>query len=280
MDGCSLAWGDCDSDGDLDLAVAGSVDRHNDIYVATTYRNDGGTFTDIGAGLTGVASRSLVWGDYDNDGDLDLALAGSYSVPVVDGTGSIIISVSKVYRNDGRTFAAIVSGLENDDCFLAWGDHDSDGDLDLALAGYHWDGRTSVPISKVYRNDIAVPNTPPSAPTVPSASVSGGGPYEVAFSWDPAADAETPSPGLTYNLRVWTDDGSEVVEVMPGMADPVTGRRLIPAMGNVQHAGPVTAPKRTWTLHLPAGTYYWSVQAIDTAFAGGAWAPEQSVTAP
>jgi hypothetical protein len=33
-------------------------------------------FTDIGAGLTGVYNCSLAWGDYDNDGDLDLALAG------------------------------------------------------------------------------------------------------------------------------------------------------------------------------------------------------------
>ncbi len=41
------------------------------------YRNDGGgVFTDIGAALTGVYWSSVAWGDYDNDGDLDILLAG------------------------------------------------------------------------------------------------------------------------------------------------------------------------------------------------------------
>ncbi len=53
-----------------------------------------------------------------------------------------------------------------------------------------------------------------------------------------------------------------------------TGYRLIPPMGNVQQ-------NLSWTLKgLHAGTYYWSAQAVDTAFAGGAWAPEQSVVVP
>ena len=64
-------------------------------------------------------------------------------------------------------------------------------------------------------------------------------------------------------------------QVFSGMAD-ATGLRRLPARG-VAQPGLSTSE---WTLRLPAGTYYWSVQAVDTAFAGGAWASEQTVTVP
>ncbi len=61
---------------------------------------------------------------------------------------------------------------------------------------------------------------------------------------------------------------------MPGMADPATGYRRIPALGNAQK-------RLFWILKgLPSGTYYWSVQAIDTAFCGSAWAPEETLIIP
>ncbi len=42
----------------------------------TSTATTAGAFTDVGAGLAGVDQGSVAWGDYDNDGDLDILLTG------------------------------------------------------------------------------------------------------------------------------------------------------------------------------------------------------------
>ncbi len=54
------------------------------------------------------------------------------------------------------------------------------------------------------------------------------------------------------------------------------GWRKLPARGVAQPG----ASTNEWTLTLPAGTYYWSVQAVDSAFAGSPWALEETVGVP
>jgi len=70
--GC--AWGDYDQDGNVDLFVSSSVSSGS--VTNRLYHNNGnGTFTRI---ITGIPvneradSGAAVWGDFDNDGDLDL----------------------------------------------------------------------------------------------------------------------------------------------------------------------------------------------------------------
>src|SRR3989339_471530 len=121
------AWGDYDNDGDLDLAISGSDSGAGER--AYIYRNDSGAFNNINAGLTGVAKSSLAWGDYDNDGDLDLAVSGTTDVYSSYG-------LSRVYRNDSGSFNNVGAGIANLYLSsLAWGDYDNDGDLDLAISG-------------------------------------------------------------------------------------------------------------------------------------------------
>src|SRR5262245_39848028 len=69
--GC--AWGDYDNDGDLDLIVGRGYGD-----ASALYRNNGnGTFTRVSNAITEAVGDTdgVVWGDYDNDGDLDLFAA-------------------------------------------------------------------------------------------------------------------------------------------------------------------------------------------------------------
>lgn len=105
------------------------------------------TFTELtSVSLTGVSHGSAVWGDYDNDGDLDILLCGLAVEPN---------EISKIYRNEGNdTFIEMTSisliGVRA--CEAAWGDYDSDGDLDILFVGITG-GADGTRIAKVYRNE-------------------------------------------------------------------------------------------------------------------------------
>jgi hypothetical protein len=244
----SVAWGDYNNDGDLDIILTGFSSGG---FISKVYRNDGGIFTDIGAALTGADSGSIAWGDYDNDGDLDILFTG-----FTDTLGYI----SKVYRNDSGTYTDIGAALTRASSGSgSWGDYDNDGDLDILQTGYT--GTTY--IAKVYRNNILVSNSVPSTPTDLTTLINGS---TLTLNWNPASDAQTPVNGLTYNLRVGTTPGGS--EIVSPMANTANGYRRLPAMGNGQHGTNFILK------NLPAGPYYWSVQAVDSVFAGSAFSSE------
>jgi len=258
----SLAWGDADNDGDLDLAVAGSSGIS---YVAKIYENNGaGSLAELSwLDLAGADLCSLAWGDCDNDGDLDLAVVGF-------SPGSAETAI--IYENMGAAgFAALsernLSGVST--CSLAWGDCDSDGDSDLAVAGYFWDGSENR-VTKIYMNSGPSPNAPPEQVADLTAFVAGG---EVVFMWAEGSDVETPAGGLSYNLRV-VDTGSGL-DVFPAMA-AADGWRRIPAIGPIR-----PGPSYAWhSLTLPSGDYEFQVQAIDSGLEGGPWSDPEPFTVP
>jgi hypothetical protein len=201
--------------------------------------------------LTGVTGGAVHWGDYDNDGDLDILLTG--------GSGGIPYSVSKIYRNDGNNLFSEQNNISLaavNDGSVQWGDYDNDGDLDILLTGSG--------ISKIYRNNSLIVNSAPNTPTVLTVTKSG---KNVTLSWTPQGDVETLGPGLTYNVRVGiTPGGSEIVS--PHAL--TSGKLTLPAMGNAQLG-------TTFNLmNLPFNTYYWSVQAVDNGYMGGKFSKEET----
>ncbi len=169
----AAAWGDYDDDGDLDLYVLNTaLDSSADNKLL---RNDGdGRFVDIpGVLLDGSRNDSgIAWGDYDNDGDLDLFVAGEPSRLIVNAgdnafflatppavSPSLAVAVAvfdydddndvdlylrfssvphQLLRNDGAmTFVDVTSGPlgtpGGGDGGIAAGDYDNDEDLDLVV---------------------------------------------------------------------------------------------------------------------------------------------------
>ncbi|HCT29714.1 MAG TPA: hypothetical protein DIW31_03030 [Bacteroidales bacterium] len=133
------AWGDYDNDGDLDFIISG-LPENSSTPLLLIYRNDGGNqFTEISNhNITPVSEGEIAWGDYDNDGNLDILISGS--------------GITKIYHNQGNgTFSALANttfiGLSLSS--VAWADFDNDGDLDFIVCGKTATGKCT----KIYKNN-------------------------------------------------------------------------------------------------------------------------------
>lgn len=143
----SVAFGDMDGDGDLDVLATGTDSAGT--RRIRIYRNDGANvFTllpDVDALAAGANRSDNAFGDYDNDGDLDILFCGA------DGGGNRL----RVYKNLGNgsfdpTQIELANGVDRGD--VAWGDYDNDGDLDIVYSGRTGGGAGSG-IFRLYRND-------------------------------------------------------------------------------------------------------------------------------
>lgn len=257
--GGDARWGDADNDGNLDILITGKDASLTP--VSYVYRNNGdNTFGFANAGLVGTALGPADWIDYDNDGDLDIMVAGQNA-----GCGN---AATRLYENNGAgSFYEFPAGLAYAErAASAWGDFDNDGDYDLVLTGIST-GHTI----RFYRNDLISgsfqSNTPPSIPGNLYTYVSGD--YAV-ISWARSTDAQSPQNSITYNVMMGTSPGS--IDVISPLSDPASGRRHMAATGN--------AGQNDFMVfrNLLAGTYYFRVQAIDQAYAGSEFSEEESFT--
>jgi enediyne biosynthesis protein E4 len=169
------AWADYDRDGDLDVFVPGyvSLDLNNLPVFGSSqtcsfkgirvqcgprglpgerdffYRNKGdGTFEEI-AEKIGVADKNkyyglgAIWGDYDNDGWLDLYVAN-------DGTPNYLYknnrngTFSDVSFETGTSYSG--AGVEQGSMGVTFADYDNDGNLDIFVTNFDGEHNT------LYRN--------------------------------------------------------------------------------------------------------------------------------
>jgi FG-GAP-like repeat/FG-GAP repeat len=139
----SVAVGDFNSDGKLDLAVAnqGSYDPTGTLTnagVSVLLGKGDGTFQAAVNYGAGAAPVSVVAGDFNGDGKLDLAVANNR-----DGTVSILLG-----KGDGTFPSGVNYGAGAQSLSIAVGDFNNDGKPDLAVTKGTETGAVAVILNK------------------------------------------------------------------------------------------------------------------------------------
>jgi len=152
--GDHVSWADYDNDGWDDALIKGKL-----------FHNDGGTFTDVtdSAGITaaGIAATSGVFGDYDNDGCLDLFLfSEAYAKGDAlmrgkcDGTFDDVTATAKI--SDVQSYEDCGDAANNvhaPSAAAAWLDLDADGFLDLYVANFICWSKETYYVDTVFHNE-------------------------------------------------------------------------------------------------------------------------------
>ena len=290
----AIAAGDYDGDLDNDILLTG-FDGSSPRTIL--YRNeDFPRFVEASTSLPGIMDGDAGWGDFDGDGDLDLAVTGT----------TIAGPITRLYQNqrNGNLSEVLASlpALQNGS--IVWADFDRNGKLDVLISGsglsknetavfryisrdegfqrlpiadlpqiesghalpgdFDGDGRLDVLVSGeggFFSTARVIRNEVPlwenTRPSAPRDLSHRFDGNQLHLFWESSQDSETSSSGLSYDLRVsTTENGADIVS--PNTRPD--GSRIIVGPGNV-------GPNTRWVINdPPQGRLVWSVHAIDGGF--------------
>ncbi len=255
---------DVDGDGQLDLwELAGADDPSSNFLGLPTAPRQVIVSRIVGTRVVEVFRGPLlpnpisvvpVWGDFDGDGNIDFVAATTNQTLCVylnDGSGHFRPGpfVCKMPQPDLLKPSALPH--------LAAGDINGDGLLDLVVGGA---------AGGIFLQKSGNANVPPSSPFGLRAEINGS---MLTLTWLDAFDLNQQAK-LSYNVRIGTRPGAN--DILPSLSAP-DGTRLVAQLGKAGYANRITLDLS----QREVGDLYWSVQAVDNGWAGGVWAPEQTV---
>jgi len=144
-------WADVDNDGDPDCFVSGGSGRGSFLY-----RNDGNDqFVKVRDGAIGDSLTNSgwgsAWGDYDNDGFVDLVIAAPFNF------AGILHGNRLLHNNGDGLFTLVDTSIVEDGLepftVPAWSDYDLDGDIDMFIGSGPANG--SLAPDFLYENNLA-----------------------------------------------------------------------------------------------------------------------------
>ena len=172
----SIALGDIDSDGDIDI-VAGNANNKNRLYINNGTTNPFSDVRGVKISHNDDCTRSIAVGDLDDDGDLDVVAGNRHDW-------------NKLYLNNGSStpftdVAGIKITNDRDDTFsIALGDVDNDDDLDV-IAGnwrqpnrYYLNNGTDNPFSNVV-GGIKISNRNDDTQSIAPVDIDGDGDIDI-----------------------------------------------------------------------------------------------------
>lgn len=258
-------WADFDADGDLDCFIKSKIDitASDSLILIQNQGNFQFSYSVIFHEDISATYNNRQFGDYDNDGDLDILISAEFG-----STGSSDL-LMEILQNVNGQFSRVYAGMyTNSEGLVSFVDIDNDHDLDFFFQNFDFSSSTN--LTSFYYNPCFA-NTPPQL--VQNVFVNQQLNGDVIISWDAVQDNQTPSLGLTYNVEV--KNTANNTYVLTPNSDFITGKLFIQTFGN--------AMQDTFMIlrNLPLSSFTARVQAVDNSFEAGAWSnPANFLTSP
>ncbi len=287
----SLAWGDWDNDGDLDIAV-GQDGFNIQVYSNQTRNPETPNFAWVWASELSYNATGVAWGDFDNDGDIDLGISQNgtgtkrngvfvngfispshlrnfeTTIPLPDN--SSYVQVERPGQTDEAFFHSapdITSGPVQPTVAIRYRVYDPDGSRDPTVPNPAGDRIARTFFEYSLDGGGTWQNATPSPETVPLTTTSRLG-IEGVFIWDAQTD-EAVSDQTLFRVRVvpLTRSGSRSRGAAVGMSAPFRVRGTTcewpeNATLTISPTHPLPGTAVTFTGAITAGTgimsYLWN----------------------